>query len=376
MPETPTLLIVWHGALYPSYRKPFWLLQTRHGWDVHLLAARRWRQALPNATNFVAAPDEPISIYARRAWLRFHGATHVQPSFPSLMSHLRTDLLYIIEEPFSLMGWLGAYWATRNSPPTPFVLYTYQDLYKQYPPPFRWMERFSLQYAARVLTPNVQAGQVVESKGYKGFWDVLPQTVNLERFNYREPRQSSLFTVGYVGRLVEEKGVDLLLWAISEMEPSVRLRIAGDGPARHRLKRMADELGVTHQVAFLPPIAHEELANFYHDLDALVLPSRATEDWQEQFGRVLIEAMACGVPVIGSDCGAIPGVIGDEGLIFAQNNHLALTERIEMLAADFKLRQRFSLHGRVRVEQNYSAERVAKKLNHHLREALDHARGA
>lgn len=370
------VLVIWHGALYASYRKPFWALQQDHGWDIHLLTARRWGQAMTQTTRFEPADDEPISVYPRLAWPGIHGALFLQPAFLTLFERLRPDLLYIIEEPFSLMGWFAAYWSQRCAPPVPYVLYTYQDLYKHYPQPFCAMERMTLGYASRVLAPHSLAGRVVEQKGYQGLWDVVPQSVNLERFQYQEPHAATLFTLGYVGRLVEEKGIDTLLWALSEMNASVRLRLVGDGPAKSRLQVLARELGVDDQIVFMPPMPHESLEAFYHEIDALVLPSRTTDRWQEQFGRVLIEAMACGTPVIGSDCGAIPEVIGEQGLVFAQNNSGQLAEQIELLANDQSLQRRFSLHGRVRVEQNFSAQKVARKLDQHFREVLDHARRA
>jgi glycosyltransferase involved in cell wall biosynthesis len=151
------------------------------------------------------------------------------------------------------------------------------------------------------------------------------------------------------------------------------LRIVGDGPARHRLELLAKELGVYQRVAFIAPLSHEALPDFYHELDALILPSKTTPQWQEQFGRVLIEAMACGVPVIGSDSGAIPSVIADAGLTFPEGKWQALCDKIQMLQFDFRLRCNLSLKGRVRVEKNYSAECVAKQLNQHLIEVYCHA---
>jgi len=216
---------------------------------------------------------------------------------------------------------------------------------------------------------------VLQQKEYQGLWDVLPTAVNLERFTYRRPHfQNPLFTLGYVGRLTEEKGLEDLLWSLVDLDDAVRLRLVGDGPARHRLEVRARELGVRERIAFINPVSHEDLPSLYHDFDALVLPSRTTPSWREQFGRVLVEAMACGVPVIGSDSGAIPEVIGDAGLIFPEGNSAALEDKILMLLRDQKLRADLSLRGRVRVEHQYSAECIARRLHQHLSEVCAHAR--
>jgi len=370
------VLIVWHGALYPSYRKPFWILQTQYGWDVHLLTVPKWSQALPRRTRFEPAADEPITLHIRRAFGKLHGALFFQPAFFRIFNRVRPDVVYVIEEPYSLMGWLVTYWCKRKVPNLPVILYTYQDIQKTYPLPFRAMERYVFRHADRILVSHSKGGWVLERKGYAKMWDKLPAAVNLDRFTYKEPRYAGgLFTLGYVGRLSDEKGLDTLLWALTELSGEVRLRMAGDGPARFRLEKLARELGVYEQVAFLNAVSHEALPDFYHECDALVLPSKTRPNWQEQFGRVLVEAMACGTPVIGSDCGAIPEVIGDAGLTFPEGKPKLLADKIWTLKQDTRLQKDLSFRGRVRVEREYAAERVAKKLNQHLREVIGHARG-
>jgi glycosyltransferase involved in cell wall biosynthesis len=98
---------------------------------------------------------------------------------------------------------------------------------------------------------------------------------------------------------------------------------------------------------------------FYRELDVLVVPSRTRHNWKEQFGRVIIEAMACCVPVIGSDSGAIPGVIGDGGLIFPEDDSAALSDCLQTLMHDEGLRCQLAEKGRARVLENYTHAQVA-----------------
>jgi glycosyltransferase involved in cell wall biosynthesis len=100
---------------------------------------------------------------------------------------------------------------------------------------------------------------------------------------------------------------------------------------------------------------------FYAGLDLYVQPSLTRTNWKEQFGRVLIEAMACQVPVIGSDSGEIPHVLGDAGLVFPEGNAAALRAQIETLRSDPSRRAQVGARGRRRVLDNYTQEIIASR---------------
>jgi glycosyltransferase involved in cell wall biosynthesis len=191
--------------------------------------------------------------------------------------------------------------------------------------------------------------------------EVIPQFgVDPGIFAPAPPRPpASEFTVGYAGRLVEEKGIDLLLQAAAWLEMPYRIALLGAGPARKSLERMAAALNMAGRVEFLGWQASSQLPAFLHRLDALVVPSRSRPNWKEQFGRVLIEAMACGVPVIGSTCGEIPNVIGEAGLIFPEQDVGALAEQLRALQADAALRADLARRGRARVLARYTQAQIA-----------------
>jgi glycosyltransferase involved in cell wall biosynthesis len=102
------------------------------------------------------------------------------------------------------------------------------------------------------------------------------------------------------------------------------------------------------------------MPGFYQTLDVLVLPSRRRPNWVEQFGRVLIEAMACGVAVIGSETGEIPHVIGDAGLIFPEGDVMALRDALTGLATDPERRAHLATRGRARVLAHFTQAQVAE----------------
>ena len=170
---------------------------------------------------------------------------------------------------------------------------------------------------------------------------------------------SSRFVVGYLGRLVPQKGVLDLVEALALLPPYVCLRLIGDGVLRAQIDARAAELGVGERV---------ELVRWTSDvpaelrrLDALALPSRTTRTWKEQFGRVLPEAMSCAVPVVGSSSGEIPKVIGDAGLIYPEGDVPALAAALRRLADDSALRADLGGRGRARALEQYTQAALARE---------------
>jgi glycosyltransferase involved in cell wall biosynthesis len=109
---------------------------------------------------------------------------------------------------------------------------------------------------------------------------------------------------------------------------------------------------------------------YYHQLDTLVVPSRTRPNWKEQFGRVLVEAMACGVPVVGSDSGEIPHVIGDAGLIFPEDQIDVLRAHLARLLGNADLRADLARRGRERVLARFTQAQVAAQTYQVYRSVL------
>ena len=287
----------------------------------------------------------------------FH--THFYPFLGRRIRDFQPDIVHIDEEPYNLATFLALRQARRAG--SRALWFTWQNLMRRYPPPFSLFERYCMQRADAAIAGNQTAARVWRQKGYTGPLDIIPQFgVDPQLF---EPAPSRgvrpKFVVGYAGRLVEEKGVDILLQAVSELD--VKVEILGSGPLREHLSRQAERLGMSSRVEFRDPIPSGQMNTFYQGLDTLVLPSRSRPNWVEQFGRVLIEAMACGVPVVGSDCGEIPHVIGDAGVVFPEGDVEILRSSLHNLMMDVALRDSLRRRARARVLEQYTQAQVAER---------------
>jgi glycosyltransferase involved in cell wall biosynthesis len=226
------------------------------------------------------------------------------------------------------------------------------------------MESSVLNNADFAIMGNRESVSVWQGKGYKGPYEIIPQFgVSINRFKRQEQRtRGREFVIGTAGRrLVREKGIGLIIKSVAGLSGAWQLRIAGEGPERHALEQLSADFGLGHQVYFDGLISSEDMPAYLNQLDALVLASRTMPNWKEQFGRVLIEAMACEVPVIGSDSGEIPNVIGPAGLIFPEDDAEALRKLIQSLMDDEKGRIELSKSGLQRVLANFTQGKVADK---------------
>lgn len=366
-------------------------LARRPGVELTLLAPREWRTAF--GLRSLPGGDGSYRVVASRIAGNGRLGAYVYRDGMRALRRARPDLVHAELEPWSLAA-LQCMLAARRAP---VVLFTWENLEGPRRLVSRAVERVVLRRAAVVIAGNQQARARMLRRGVPaGRVRVLPQFgVDPERYAregiavpgvlVEEPQLGvdperyareggpgpiaglAPPIVGYVGRLVPEKGVDLLVDALAPLD--ARLLVVGDGPARAELER---------RVAGWPPgkavfaggLDHAAVPAWLRGLDALVLPSRTTAAWAEQFGHVLIEAMAAGVPVVGSSSGAIPEVIGDAGLIFPEGDAAALGRQLAWLLADPAVHAMLASRGRARVRGGYTHEAIAAAQHAIYRELL------
>lgn len=355
------VLMISKACVMGSYQKKLEELAAFDDVDLTLVVPPYWKEK-GHRMALERTYTEGYDMVVEKMSFNGHFHLHFYPHLATHVRRLRPEIMHIDEEPYNL----ATFHATRlaSSVGAKPLFFTWQNLLRRYPFPFSWMEQYNYRRSAHAVAGNQDGVDVLRGKGYGGPVTVIPQ-FGVDTDLYRPPSGESKedlhpFQIGYVGRLVEEKGVDLLLRAVAYLDGEWRLSILGDGPHRARLMELVGELGLGESVTFESPLPTGKMPVHYQTLDALVLPSRTRAHWKEQFGRVLIEAMACGIPVVGSDSGEIPHVIGQAGLLFPEEDVEALRAHLRDLMVDQRLRRALAHKGRERVLRHYTQKSIAQ----------------
>lgn len=331
--------------------------------ELSALVPARWgdREADPGGS------DEP---WLETATAVLHGHNHFH-AYRGLRSRLRSDrpdLVHIDEEPYSAVTAQLARHCARER--VPFVFFAWQNLEKWIPPPFGAMRSYVFRRAGGGIAGTADAARVLRAWGWTGLLDVIPQLgVDPSRFQEDSGARAGArarigagdddFVVGFGGRLVAGKGVRLLVRSAAAL-PHTRLVLIGDGPERDAVLELAARLGSRDRLHMPGRVSSTEMPAWLCALDALALPSVRTRGWVEQFGRILVEAMAAGVPVVGSTSGEIPNVIGNAGLVCREGDIDSLTAALRRLAESPALRHELARRGRQRVCERFTNEHIAR----------------
>ena len=332
----PRLAVISHSAVEESYRRK-WELVAEAGWEVLLLVPPAW----PEAARMVRARPFSrgrLTVEIVRGIWAGHVARWIPRGVYSRLAGFRPDIIHAEEEFYSLSCWSASRTAHRLG--VPFTFFTWENIRRRYRSIQEATVSRVLSGSSGAVAGNHDGLAVLRRRGFRGPAVVIPQ-YGVDPVAFR-PRPVAACrkalgwpvagkVVGYVGRFVPEKGVDTLVSAVARLQPGVRLALAGSGPGEDDLRKMA-AITLPGRVIFQKPLPRSRMPVLLGALDALVLPSRTTPEWKEQFGRVLAEAMACGRLVIGSDSGEIPAVIGDSRLVFREGDAAGLAGKIKSLA--------------------------------------------
>ena len=334
-------------------------------WEVVCAAPRLYRGDYGWA-HFAGLPGEACrSLAVGAVGTRFPHLFAYGPEVRTLMAE-RWDAIHAWEEPYVVSGAELAAFAPAKSA---FAFYTFQNIRKRYPPPFSWLERYTLSRSDGWLYSghSVHAVQA-DTPGYRERLGALgPLGVDVELFRPdadagRRVRASLGWkdgppVVGYVGRFVPEKGLGRLMRALDDLGSTWRALFIGSGALEHELRRFGARHADRVRIVSAP---HDRVPDYINALDILCAPSQTARHWREQFGRMAIEAFSCGVPVVSSDSGELPHVVADAGIVVREDDDAGLRDALGSLIDSPSRRRELGERGLARAREVYAWPHVAK----------------
>lgn len=378
------VLVISHSCVADVNQQQFVALGRLPGVQIELILPARWKSEYagrPQPPRLLPAVDFPV--HCLPVALPGQVSLHFYKRLPlARLRRFGPDVVLSAEEPWSLSG-LQAVWLSRKLGAA-LVFQTNQNISKRYPPPFSLIERLSYRRASVALAYSEEARQVMLRKGLRKPSRVVPYGTDVALFHgepnaalRRELGLGESVVLGYLGRFVPEKGLDTFVEAVAQIvgrepEAPIKALMVGAGPEEQSLRRAIEAAGLRERFVFTGAVSHKEAGAYLRCMDVLVLPSRTTPSWKEQFGRVIIESLACGVPVVGSNSGQIPHLLRDTGggLVFQEGDAGDLAEKLGALAGDAALRRRLGAQGGQTVRRRYTCEAVADQLYRVFEEAL------
>jgi glycosyltransferase involved in cell wall biosynthesis len=333
------------------YRKCADELGALAGMDLTMLTVREWRMNGMTMPFDAIQPGAPYRTVAGKTfWTGYENRGFYTSSIARAFRVAKPEVLFLMEEPFSIFAAEILTAKALLAPHIPVVFFTWNNLSLHefdYRPSwfYRNIARHTLPRMHYGLTANHAGIQVLRDAGFKGPVTTVGYGVDTAAFSFRRPERVREIraalglapddvVVGFVGRMIQMKGIDLLIDAFAGLKranPQLKLKLlfVGGGPDEDALLRQATRLSLTSDIRHIKSLPQKDIPDYMHALNILVLPSRRVGMWAEQFGRVLVEAMAAGKVVIGSSSGAIPEVIGNAGFVFEENNVEDLTRKLQ-----------------------------------------------
>jgi len=345
----------------------------RRGVELTVLAPAEWEASVGGARPFARHGDLRAETVLRP--VRFSGKMqlHYYRGLTPRDLPWKPDLIFADEEAYGLVTYQLLRLARKLG--VPLVFRTNQNILRHYPPPFAWTERAVHEYAAAAVPCAEACSEVLRAKGYRGRLEVIgfgidpavtrPWPTAEVRARLGIPPES--FVVGFMGRFTASKGPMDVVEACLELHrrgADFHVLMIGAGDQEAELKARAE--GLPAGRAIFPGIVPHGKGAAEHlgCMDACVVPSRTTPSWREQFGRVIIEAMAAGAPVIGSDSGNVPVLVRETGggRVFPEGDAQALAAEIEALMQDRELARRLGAAGQEYVNREYTFGRLAERM--------------
>jgi glycosyltransferase involved in cell wall biosynthesis len=373
------VLIIDKTAVLETSHERYEKLASIEGIELGVLSPKRWPEHM-NDVRAERTSHPGYKIYlGETGWRGSYSRGFYLSGLTDAIRDFKPDIVQLLEEPWSLFAGQTVRKIEKLRPSAKLLFYTWENLFRRetygslLDPIHRKIERSVFGGASAGVCATRLASHVLLRKGFRKPTRVIPYGIHESFFLSEQEieersrrRVNDPPRVGYIGRLVRMKGVDTLIEAMRNV--AFDLTLLGSGEAGPSLRRLADDLGVAGRIEWVSAVAPAEVPSYLEKLDLLVLPSRTTYTWAEQLGRVLLEAMAAGVPVVGSSSGSIPEVIGEDGWIFEEGNPADLAVKIGEAASNSSPREMRVMNAYRKVRDRYNWDRFARDLAELYRE--------
>lgn len=296
-----------------------------------------------------------------------HGMYYHPHQLNEIINDSNYNLIHAWEEPYIIAGYQIA---CQKSSKVPLIYRTAQSYNKKYPLPFALIEKYSMSQASGWICSGQLVAQALQGRPeYQLPTKLIPLGVDPKLFFPDRQQGESILTalnwgdsnlpvIGYLGRLVPEKGIRVLMEVLDRLSTPWRMLFVGSGYLSTEIEAWSSKF--PDRVRVVTDAIHTDIPKYLNMMDLVVVPSQTYPNWREQFGRVPIEAMACKIPVIGSSSGELPYVIDNAGVVVPESNIAQWIEEIENMLDSPRKRQELATLGLERVRSNYSWEKVAR----------------
>jgi glycosyltransferase involved in cell wall biosynthesis len=342
-------------------------IEGRGAWQVTAVAPAHYRGDLrPIAAEPIANEASTLETLP----VRFDRVPHLMWFGGRLREILARewDVVHCWEEPYTFAA---SRIASHVPPRTRFVVASFQNISKAYPWPLSTFERRTIARANGWIAFGQTVRETLASRAGYGERPsrVIPPGVDLDRFRpdpavgrgvrHHLGWPDEALVVGYLGRFVDAKGLPLLMHALDSCRSEWRALFVGGGPLEDTLRSFAARhQGRVHVQTGVP---HDEVPRWVNAMTVLCAPSQTTARWREQFGRMLIEAMACGIPVLASDSGEMPAVVANAGRVLSGDRPDVWAREIDALLGDEAARRTMAATGRARAAAEFAWPVVARR---------------
>ncbi|MBI4722888.1 MAG: glycosyltransferase [Candidatus Stahlbacteria bacterium] len=362
------VLVVSHPCIIDRNRSKFIEINNYPGVEMAIILPKYFRDDISPLKRVKQSHNSKIKIYPLHPLLanipnKSINLHFYSPMCEKVVSEFEPDIIHLEEEPYSLSALQFA--MKMNKRKVKLLFFTEQNLLKRYPLPFCKFEQYVYKKSSCAMAVSETARNVLLKKGYQKKVFIIPHEVDTQTFHkmdsklLRKNLNLNGFVIGYAGRLMKEKGIGTLLKAVSSIKANnISLFVVGRGPLLNEVNAIANKVNLI----VIENVPHNEIYKYLNCMDVLVLPSITMQNWKEQFGRVIIEAMACKVPIIGSSSGEIPNIIGGAGLIFNERDADDLIDKLKLLVGNKTLCYELAEQGYEKVAQNFSLEKVAGQI--------------